>query len=91
MLVEKKESLVEIIYRALPYSNQIESLDLSEDGAIRFRWRGNKFRISQHSLLVEEIGDGVLMGSDISILLEKLIILAWYDFDKNKFANDQIL
>ena len=85
MLVEKKEQLVEIIYSSLPYSNEIENLDLSESDAVRFKWRGNKFRVSQ-SLMVEEVGNGVLIGSDISILLEKLIKLTWYDYDKKKFV-----
>ena len=85
MLVEKKEQLVEIIYSSLPYSNQIENLDLSESDAVRFKWRGNKFRISQ-SLMVEEVGNRVLIGSDISILLEKLIKLTWFDYDKKKFV-----
>lgn len=85
MLVEKKESLVEIITKAMPYSNQIEQWDFSEDCAVRFFWRGNKFRVS-NNLGVETVGNGVLIGSDISILLEKLIKLAWFDYDKQKFV-----
>ena len=85
MLVEKKETLVELVNKAMPYSNQIEQWDFSEDSAVRFIWRGNKFRVCQN-LGVETVGNGVLIGSDISILLEKLIKLAWYDYDKQKFA-----
>lgn len=85
MLIEKKEHLIEIINKALPYANQIEKWDLTEERAIRFSWRGNKFRVS-FNLGVEEVGNGVLIGSDICILLEKLIKLAWYDFDKKKFT-----
>ncbi len=85
MLVEKKETLVELVNKAMPYSNQIGQWDFSENDAVRFVWRGNKFRVSQN-LGVETVGNGVLIGSDISILLEKLIKLAWYDYDKLKFA-----
>jgi len=88
MLVEKKESLVEIITGALPYPEQIGKWDwTSETDAVRFTWRGNKFRVGMSHLSVEEVGNGVLIGSDISILLEKLIKLSWFEYDRHKLVS----
>lgn len=69
----KKEEILEAVIKTLPYSNQIKNLDMSsEQGAIRFTWRGNKFRIAM-SGLVEEVGDGVLSGTDICIIFQELL------------------
>lgn len=63
--------LLTAIVQAMPYPNQI-AFDLSEDGAVRFGWRGTLFRVSQTGH-VEEVGNGVLIGSDIAILARALI------------------
>ena len=70
----KLEHVIEIIYAAIPYSNQITDLELMES-SLRFTWRKEKrFRVSQN-LGVEEVGDGILIGSDITILMERLLKL----------------
>jgi len=61
----------EVILKALPYPQQISKIQ--EDGSsIQFTWRGITFRVSE-SLMVEEVGDGVLIGSNSSIILSALL------------------
>ena len=65
--------LMELLIASLPYPDQIKNLDLtSSETAIRFDWRGIRFRISQ-SKSVEEVKDGMLSGSNIAIILEHLV------------------
>lgn len=74
MLIQSKEKLIELINNSIPYPNQVKNWDFSsEDKAVRFEWRSNKFRVDLDYCSVEEVGDGVLMGSDISILLTQLL------------------
>jgi hypothetical protein len=72
-MFKTKSELLEAVIKALPYPQHITELDLSAEDSIRLVWRkSNKFRISL-SGFVEEVGDGVLIGSDISILFEALL------------------
>lgn len=72
-MFDSKEKLFMAINKCLPYADQITSLDFtSEINAIRFVWRGNHFRISTNGE-VEEVGNGVLIGSDICIILRALL------------------
>lgn len=65
------EKLTELVYRAMPYPHQVKNLKF-EESAIRFNWRGTTFRVN--SLYgVDEVGDGVLIGSDKAILVAALI------------------
>lgn len=67
--------LIERIYRSVPYPHQVSGLDFtSESGAVRFTWRGATYRVS-HTNHVEEVGDGVLIGSDKAILMERIITM----------------
>ena len=66
------DALTEIVMTGLPYPSQISALDTrSEPNAIRFTWRGERFRVS-HSLMVETVERGCLVGSDIGIVMEAL-------------------
>lgn len=68
-----KDELILAVMASVPYANQIKELDTQSDPtAIRFTWRGNKFRVSE-TCDVEEVGDMVLVGSDIAILMRSLI------------------
>lgn len=68
-----KEQTLELLIKAIPYPNQIDEIDFSsEENAIRFIWRGTKFRVST-TYHVEECSDGVLCGSDKAILLSGLL------------------
>ena len=73
-----KEELLTAVLKSLPYSDQITELDFSlEERAIRLIWRkSNKFRITL-SGEIEEVGDGILIGSDISILFRELLKRQW--------------
>lgn len=65
------------INKCLPYPDQIKDLDFTtEETTIRFAWRETKFRIDIIGS-VEEVGDGVLIGSDICILLRELLKRQW--------------
>lgn len=68
----KRENLIEAIVRAVPYPNQITDWDLSGYLAVRFTWRGIRFRVSLEGY-VEEIQGVFGVGNNISILMEKLI------------------
>ena len=70
-----RDEAVELVVAALPYPAQIKELDTtSEETALRFTWRGNRFRFSYAtSWMVEEVTDCFLAGSDLAILVEALI------------------
>lgn len=72
-----KDQLLELVLRGLPYSNQIKNIDTqSESQAIRFDWRDTRYRVytvGEYGLDVEEVGNGVLIGSDRAILMRALL------------------
>lgn len=78
-MFKKKEEILETILACLPCPQHITNLDMSkENDAIRFVWRTyNYFRVSLNGS-VEEVGDGVLIRTDICILLEQLIKNQFY-------------
>ena len=68
-----KSTLIQKIYAKIPYSNQIENLDItSEESAVRFDWRGDRYRVSINGH-VEEVGNGILSSSPSAILMQTLI------------------
>ena len=74
MLIETKEKAVELINKVVPYSQQIKDWDFTtEENAIRFEWRSDVFRVDLTYCSVEEVGDGILSGSNIAILLTHLL------------------
>jgi len=68
----KNEELLELVITSLPYPEQIKDIDVSEPDAIRFTWRGDRFRVS-NTTHVEQVDRGCLCGSNIAILLRRLI------------------
>jgi len=65
--------LLELVIASLPYPDQITNIDFtSSDIAIRFSWRGDKFRVSNNKM-VEQVERGCLAGSNLAIVLEHLI------------------
>lgn len=78
-----KDKAVELLYKAIPYSNHITKLDtISEDKAILFTWRGDRFRFLIDYMSIEEVGNGVLMGSNISILMGAILKSAYVNEPK---------
>lgn len=68
-----KEKLIETIVGGLPYPHQMRDIDISsETEAVRFNWRGVRYRVG-FSLHVEEVGDGILRGSDCAILMQAVL------------------
>lgn len=67
-----KEQILERVLAVLPHTSQIKDLDVTSETAIRFTWRGDRFRVSG-SLCVEQVDDGKLCGSNLAMLLEALI------------------
>lgn len=69
----KNNEILSIVRGALPYANQIKNIDVtSEEDAIRFDWRFNRFRVSA-PLGVETVKNGVLHGCDLSIVVEHIL------------------
>jgi len=63
--------IIELVYRAIPYSDQIRELEI-DTNAIYFIWRGAKYKVSS-SLMIGEIEGGMVIKSDKAILMEQLI------------------
>lgn len=73
-MFKTKEELLTAVLKSLPHPNHINDLDLSsETEAVMFTWRQNKLRV-QLSGHVDEVGDGVLIGSNLSILVHQLLL-----------------
>jgi hypothetical protein len=66
------EILVRIIQR-IPYPEQAFRFKTDND-SVRFVWRGHQFRVSER-LHVETVCHGCLVGSDIAIILQRLLQL----------------
>ncbi len=65
---------LEIVLKALPYPHQIHDIDLSQPEVLRFSWRGARYRVDE-SLRAEEIQGDVLVGSDLAILMRRVLQL----------------
>lgn len=60
---------------AIPYSNQIKEIDLSNPDAVYFTWRSGRYKIELQTGSVDMVEGGMLIGNDTSILLRRLIEL----------------
>ena len=68
-----KDVLTQLIYRAMPYAEQIRNWNsIKDENAIRFEWRGQEFRVTT-SLSCDTVRHPFLEGSDIAIILESLL------------------
>lgn len=74
-----KGEIVTAIMQSMPYANQITDLDFeSENDGVLFTWRKSKrFKISTTECMTWEVGDGVLSGGDMCILIEKIVKDQW--------------
>ena len=63
---------IEAVLKSLPYSKQITEINLTEENAIKFNWRGTTFRVSMN-LHVEEVRGGCLERGNTVIILEELL------------------
>lgn len=66
--------IIELLIRAIPYPDQMRDLDIATN-YVEFTWRGTRYRVTEF-YGVDEVGDGVLIGSDSAILIRALIDFA---------------
>ncbi len=67
--------VLETVLKAIPCAHLVEEIDLqAEPSVVRFTWRGTRYRVDD-ALRCDEVGDGVLIGSDQAILLERVLRL----------------
>ena len=67
--------LMELIIKAMPYSEQIKEIELTKEGVVYFTWRDDKFKVSGEtgSIFVCTIHGICGHGDNISIILEALL------------------
>jgi hypothetical protein len=59
----------------VPYAHLIGHVDLHNDPTVvRFSWRGARYRVDER-LHVEQMENGCLVGSDLAILMERVLRL----------------
>jgi hypothetical protein len=70
-----KTLVVEAIFKTIPYPEQIRELDLDgEPSAIRFTWRGIRFRVDyKDRVWTEEVQGKLLSGSNTCLLMDVLL------------------
>lgn len=73
MNVDSKSELIELVHSALPYSDQIQELDISsEEDAIRFSWRGDTYRVD-FNLYCYKVEFSCLVGDKTSMLIRTVL------------------
>ncbi len=78
---------IELLIKTVPYPEHITNLEISGENTIRFTWRtSNRFRFDFKNMLIEEVDGCMLAGSNIAILLEKLL----KDANKTKLFEDDV-
>lgn len=80
MDLETTDKAIQLLYRALPYSNQIKNLDTTKRGYISFDWRSDSFFLTISTGHLVQIIDNMQHGSNLSILMEELL--------KNQYVAD---
>ena len=73
MLIPSKEKGIELLMVSIPYPHQIENIDLSYDDVIYYDWRGHRYRLGLEFCSVELSKGSVLIGDDLSILMERCL------------------
>jgi len=64
--------IFELVLNSIPYPNQINDIDFTDEGAIRFNWRQTRYRID-NNLNAEEVDEGMLAGTDKAMLFSALL------------------
>ena len=68
--------ILEQVIKAVPTPEFISDIDLSRYNEVRFTWRSNKFRVTEHLLVDEVEPDGCLVSNtSLTALLEKCLSL----------------
>lgn len=66
--------IIGLLIRSIPYPDQMRNFDIASN-YVEFTWRGTRFRVNEN-YGVDEVGDGVLIGSDLAILIRACIDFA---------------
>ncbi len=74
MKIETVEQAIEVLQSAIPYSEQIKDYKFHAT-SIDFTWRSDRYQLSLGYASVSKKEDGMLIGNDASILMERLIKL----------------
>lgn len=67
----KREEIVLVIVKSLPYASQITNLEFHDNGGVVFTWRGNTMVVNE-LLSVEEVDGKYLSSSDLAIIMQEL-------------------
>jgi hypothetical protein len=70
-IMSNQSELLEAVMIAIPYPSQVTDIDLAEEDAITFTWRGNRFHVNERT--VEQIEGRIRSGSNLAILMECVI------------------
>ena len=73
MLIKTKEKGFELLYRSIPYPDQIRNIDVSIDNVIYFEWRSQKYKLDFQFCTVEKCTGVILVGDDCSILMTRCL------------------
>ena len=87
----KQSVILEALMKVLPYSEQITQLDLeSGESVIYFTWIGTRFKIAfGSSIYVSEVEGSFLSGSNLSILLQSILIQKACSIDYERNLNEK--
>ena len=78
MDIKSKGAAIELLYSAIPYSNQIKNIDMdSKPDEIYFNWRGAVYKFAYKYGRISLIKDGCEIGDDCSIALTQCVKLAY--------------
>lgn len=77
-VMKRKLVAVLCVLRAMPHPDQVDDIDIhAKPAAVRFTWRGSRFQLAvsaaSHSAHVEEVADGMLVRSNVAIMVERLV------------------
>lgn len=84
MKIESQSKGVELLFKSIPYSDQIKDIKLGIETAIYFEWKKTKYKLEWNNLSVysldKEIGH-VLIKDECSILIEHCLKLTLKDYE----------
>lgn len=64
---------IELVIRNIPFPHQVKNIEDDGDSAVLFDWRNVRYRVTSVGFC-DEVGDGVLIGTDRAILMQALLI-----------------
>ena len=70
-LTMKPDEILTTIVQRIPYPNQMKDIVVG-DRDVRFTWRGTRYSVNANRG-IDEVGDGVLIGSDSAILMRAVV------------------